>query len=174
MARFAVTDCDTYDGARGIASVVGRRSQTGDAAIAGMKRPRGKSRPALASKPIEPGRLRAEMIFSRPVNAPPHTNTLVVDLQEFLLCAAALRRHASDGARRYARNWSSPAKLTPRQSETWLNYGIRGEIHADNRVKSVGVWEDRAGERKRRCIQFQNGEPGLRPTLILPRAKWRV
>src|SRR5262245_48538641 len=32
----------------------------------------------LAPKPIEPGRLRAEMIFSRPVNAPPHTNRILV------------------------------------------------------------------------------------------------
>src|SRR5262249_30991992 len=32
----------------------------------------------LASKPIEPGRLRAEMIFSRSVKAPPHTNRMLV------------------------------------------------------------------------------------------------
>ena len=32
----------------------------------------------LAPKPIEPGLLRAEMIFSRPVNAPPHTNRILV------------------------------------------------------------------------------------------------
>src|SRR5262249_9106255 len=52
----------------------------------------------LASKPIEPGRLRAEMIFSRPVKAPAAHEQVIggIDLQEFLLglLAATLRRHA--------------------------------------------------------------------------------
>ena len=43
----------------------------------------------LAPKPIDPGLLRAEMIFSSPLNAPPHTNRMLV-VSTPARCAAKL------------------------------------------------------------------------------------
>src|SRR6266516_4480560 len=62
--------------------------------------PRSSGAITWAPKPIELDRPRAEMIFSSPVKAPPHTNRMGgVDLQELLLrmLAAAVRRHRRDG-----------------------------------------------------------------------------
>ena len=55
----------------------------------------------LGAEAIDPGRLRAEMIFSRPVKAPPDEQDVSgINLQKFLLrmLAAALRRYARDRA----------------------------------------------------------------------------
>src|SRR5712672_286701 len=45
----------------------------------------------LAPKPIEPGRLRAEIIFSRPVKAPPQTNRMLVVSTCMNSCCGCLR-----------------------------------------------------------------------------------